>query len=183
MSGVACLRCEAVWDAASVPLCPICETERLLAAPDLIREKHDPHTPRGAGSGYRSLLSREFVADPKPFLRYAADRGAWLFDTTHESWSHFTREPLARNAGLGLHQGDSVPDHTLDGLLIADALGRPHAFAADERDVRARIDREELVPLARCARPGCGNLRVPGGAACALHTRPARARPEARSPV
>jgi hypothetical protein len=176
MSMARCLDCEGQWDALLCPLCSHCEQRRLLAAPNLIAEKHDPRLLPLVGFSYRSCLSHEFVDNVASFVEYATVNGSWFYNTVHATWSHFTPEPLGRIPGSGIHAGEQMPDHALDGLLFANVLADPHAYAVDQVQVRQQIRHGKLVPLRRC--PGdCNNLCIPGEIACVLHAVPPRAHP------
>ncbi len=177
MSIALCVTCAHHWNASSSPLCVQCESRRLMASPNLISDKHDPRLLPRVGLFYRSCLSHDFVDNANQFVEYATVRGSWLYSTVHDTWNHFTPEPLGRIPGLGIHAGDSMPDHVLDGLLFADALADPHAYAVDEAHVQQQIDDGELVPLSRCPGEDCGNLCIPGADACALHSNPPLAYP------
>jgi hypothetical protein len=174
MSMARCVDCESQWDALLSPLCNRCEQQRLLAAPNLIAEKHDPRQLPLVGPSYRSCLSHEVVDNVDRFVEYATASGSWFYNTIYATWSHFTPEPLGRFPGSGIHPGDSMPDHALDGLLFANVLADPHAYAVDQVRVRQQVRDGELVPLSRC--PGdCNNLCIPGEAACVVHAVPPRA--------
>lgn len=177
MSTALCATCAHQWNASYSPLCAPCECQRLISAPNLISEKHDPRLPPPAEFSYRSCLSHDFVDNPGQFIQYATVSGSWYYSTVHNTWNHFTPEPLGRIPGIGIHAGDQLPDHSLDGLLLADALSDPHAYAVDEERVLQQIDEGELVPLSRCERNVCGNLCVPGADACAVHSNPPLAYP------
>jgi hypothetical protein len=163
------------WEGSAAPRCPACLAARWLAAPDLILEKHDPDTPPFVSDHYRSVLSHDFLRNRRAYLEYAATHGSWYFQTFYQTWSHYTPEPLGRSPGAGIPAGAAVPDHQLDGLLIADALDDPHVFAVDPILFLNRIDAGDFVPLKRCLQPACDHLRVPGQLHCALHTRPRQA--------
>jgi hypothetical protein len=163
-----CMNCETVWDALLAPLCSHCEQQRLLAAPNLISEKHDPRLLPLAGLSYRSCLSLEFVDNVASFVAYATASGSWFYDTIHATWSHFTPEPLGRIPGSGIHAGDPTPDHALDGLMFANVLDDPHAYAVDQLQVRQEIRDGKLFPLGRC-QGGSDNLCIPGEDVCVLH--------------
>ena len=168
MSMARCVDCERLWDVSLSPLCSCCEQERLAAAPNLITDKHDPRLPQLVGLSYRSCLSHDFVDNVNGFIEYATVSGMWFYNTVYATWSHFTPEPLGRIPGSGIHAGDPMPDHALDGLLFANVLGDPHAYAVDQARVRQQVRDGELVPLRRC-HGDCNNLCIPGEAACALH--------------
>jgi hypothetical protein len=177
MSIASCVRCSHQWNASLSPLCARCECKRLIAAPNLISDKHDPRLLPSVGSSYRSCLSHDFVANTDRFVEYAAGRGSWFYSTVHDTWNYFTPQPLGRLPGSGIHAGDPMPDHTLDGLMFADALSDPHAYAVDEIRIHQQVHDGELVPLSECPRRDCGNLCVPGASACALHSVPPLAHP------
>ncbi len=177
MSFALCATCTHQWNASFSPLCVQCECQRLTAAPNLISDKHDPRLLPLVASFYRSCLSHDFVDNANQFIEYATVSGSWFYSTVHDTWNHFTPEPLGRIPGSGIHAGDPMPDHPLDGLLFADALADPHAYAVDEARVRRQIHDGELVPLSRCPREDCDNLCVPGADACALHSNPPLASP------
>jgi hypothetical protein len=170
MSAVRCIQCETEWDAAEAPLCHRCEAKRLIGASGLIREKHDPRSRTEAEPDYHSYLCHEFVDDPEPFLRDATARGDWFFSTLHLTWNHFTPKPLDRAPGAGIHGGELLPDHELEGLFIADATENPHVFAVDPLDIARQIRTEELIPLDRCSTFECANLCIPGFSECVIHT-------------
>ena len=174
MSIARCADCENQWDASLSPLCSRCEHQRLVAAPNLISDKHDPRLLPLVGPSYRSCLSHEFVYNVDEFVKYATVNGSWFYNTAHDTWNHFTPEPLGRIPGSGIHAGDPTPDHALDGLLFANVLADPHAYAVDQVRVRQQVLEDELVPLQRC-HGDCNNLCIPGEAACVVHTVPPRA--------
>lgn len=176
MSIVRCVKCAQSWNASVSPLCSQCECQRLLGAPDLISEKHDPRLLPAVGDSYRSCLSHDFVDNTEQFVQYTTVSGSWFYNTTYDTWNHFTPEPLGRIPGSGIDPGDPMPDHALDGLLIADALVDPHAYAVDQVRVRQRIQDRELVPLWSCPSNHCDNLCVPGASGCVLHIDPPLAR-------
>jgi hypothetical protein len=177
MSTAACATCTHEWNASISPLCVRCERERLIAAPNLISEKHDPRFPPLVGSAYRSYLSHDFLENTDQFIEYTTENGSWFYSTVHETWNHFTPSPLGRIPGVGIHAGNPLPDHTLDSLLVADALTDPHAYAVEEVRIRQQIRDGRFFPLAHCLRNGCGNLCVPGKDACAVHSDPPLAFP------
>jgi hypothetical protein len=172
MSTASCTTCTHEWNASISPLCAQCERRRLIAAPNLISEKHDPRFPPLVGSFYRSYLSHDFLENTDQFIEYATINGSWFYSTVHETWNLFTPEPLGRIPGLGIHAGDPLPDHALDSLLLADALTDPHAYAVDEARVQQDIHDGRFVPLSHCPLERCGNLCVPGTNACAVHSSP-----------
>ena len=174
MSMARCMDCERLWDVSLSPLCSHCEQERLAAAPNLISDKHDPRQRPLVGISYHSCLSHDFVDNVNDFIEYATVSGMWFYNTIHATWSHFTPEPLGRIPGFGIHAGDVMPEHALDGLLLANVLDDPHAFAVDPERVSQQVRNGELVPLRRCY-GDCNNLCIPGEIACTLHVVPPRA--------
>ena len=111
MSTAFCASCPHQWDASLSPLCIECECRRLIAAPNLISDKHDPRLLPFADWSYHSCLSHDFVENPDQFIEYATASGSWFYSTVHETWNHFTPEPLGRTPGSGIHAGDPMPDH------------------------------------------------------------------------
>ncbi len=177
MSIVRCATCASQWNATLSPMCTQCECQRLIAAPNLITDKHDPNLLPLAYPDYRSCLSHDFVDNMVDFVGYATASGSLFFNTKHETWNHFTPEPLCRIPGSGIHAGNPMPDHALDSLLIADVFGDPHAFAVDQLLVRKQICDGDLFPLWSCPSNDCRNLCVPNEHGCVLHTNPPRAHP------
>jgi hypothetical protein len=174
MSIARCTGCETQWDVSLSPLCSRCEHHRLLAAPGLISDKHDPRQLPLVGPSYRSCLSHEVVDNVDAFVEYATVSGSWYYHTGYDTWNHFTPEPLGRIPGSGIHAGDPMPDHALDGLMFADVLADPHVYAVDQVRVRRQVREGELIPLWRCSED-CNNLSIPGEASCVLHAVPPRA--------
>lgn len=167
MSQLTCRVCQTPWEGTATPTCPRCTAVLFDAA--VIKKKHDPNELPRAESGYRSVLSLEVAQDPGPFYRYAAESGRWYWSTRHRKYCHFTNTPLGEHPGSGLRAGVSMPDHALDGLLIADALGRPHPYAVDPALVDADLGAARLVPMAQCKESACDNLSSPAADSCAKH--------------
>ena len=171
MSVVICSACRLPWDGATAPHCPPCLAARWLVAPELVVEKHNPDTYPTLSDHYRSVMTRDFLENRRGYLEYAAAHGTWYYQTYYETYSHYTFLPLGRSPGAGVPAGELEPDHPLDGLLIADAVDAPHAFAVDPLLFLDRIEKGDFVSLALCAERGCANLRLTSGARCALHLR------------
>jgi hypothetical protein len=171
-----CSECRASFDAARTPTCPRCLAEHWLACETLVRPKHDPRQLPLRWESYRSVLSPSLVADPRPHLEDAALRGSWFFDTHYEMIVHFTHEPLGRSPGSGIPEGQSMPAHALDSLLIAeaDSMLEAHAFATSKKQFDAQILAGEFVPLPECGEPGCLHICRPGSNRCIVHSSPTR---------
>jgi hypothetical protein len=139
-----------------------------------IRPKHDPRKLPLRWEGYRSVLSPALVAKPRRHLEDAAFRGDWFFDIHYEMNVHFTFEPLGRSPGSGIPEGQSMPEHALDSLLIAEANSpvEAHAFATSKKQFDAQIEAGEFVPFPRCSEAGCPNIRLPGRQCCIDHDSP-----------
>ena len=172
MSIATCRSCGERWAASEAPHCPSCLARFWLNTPTLILEKHDPRGEPRVCDSYRSVLTREFLRDRPAFLEHAALYGTWYFDPVHDTYNHYTPEPLGRVPGFGIRAGESLPDHGLAGLLIADANREPHAFAVDPAITEERLAVGGYRSLELCRRPGCDNLVVPGASRCASHADP-----------
>jgi len=170
MSKLTCRICRTSWEGSAAPTCPRCTAVLFDAA--VITEKHDPNELPRTESGYRSVLSLEVAQDPGLFYRYAAESGTWYWSARHRKYCHFTNTPLGEHPGSGLLGGASMPDHALDGLLIADALGTPHPYAVDPARVQADIGAGRLVPMSPCRESACDNLSSPASDFCARHVSP-----------
>jgi hypothetical protein len=171
MSQIGCGECGGYFDAAQVPLCPTCLVTAWLATATFVRPKHDPNLLPLMWEGYRSVLSPDFVAAPRPHLEFAARSGNWYRDAHYEMFVHMTHEPMGLAPGSGIPEGKAMPEHSLDSLLIAEANSESeaHAFAVSRDQFEAQIRAGEFVPLASCPVEGCDNLRVPGKPRCTEH--------------
>jgi hypothetical protein len=171
VGGVDCARCRAVFDAARTPVCSHCLLESWLHCESFVRPKHDPRKLPLRWESYRSVLSPALVSEPRSHLEDAARRGDWFFDVHYEMNVHFTFEPLGRSPGSGIPEGQSMPEHALDSLLIAEADSalEAHAFATSKKQFDAQIEAGEFVPLERCPEAGCANIRLPGRRRCIVH--------------
>ncbi len=173
MSTAICEQCKQDFDAAQTPSCPRCLAEAWLATPELIRPKHDPRLLPQRWASYRSVVSPDFASNPAPYLDYAARHGHWFWDRYYDMYIHFTHEPLERAGGSGIPMGETMPDHALDSLLIAeaDSLEQAHVFAVAHEHFRAQIRAGEFVALARCSEASCDNLRIQARTHCVIHRR------------
>lgn len=171
MSIVYCKICGTSWDGTCSPICPQCQAKEWEQCLSLIAPKHDPNVLPSASTSYRSVLTEDFVAHKHDFLEYAAYSGEWYFSKQYGKYCHFTPRPLGQIPGSGIHSGNPMPDHALDGLLIANALQSQsaHAYAVDQSRFRAEIHQGKHVPLPRCTVAGCDNIAIPGHSLCQEH--------------
>lgn len=171
MSDVGCNRCGGHFEAARTPLCPTCLVATWLATENFVRPKHDPRLLPLAWESYRSVLSPNLVASPRPHLEFAAQTGTWYRDLHYELFVHMTHSPLGLHPGSGIPEGQTTPLHSLDSLLIAEADSQTeaHAFAVSRSQFEAQIRAGEFEPLKACPIPDCENLRVPAEERCAAH--------------
>jgi hypothetical protein len=167
-----CEACRCAFDATRIPVCPDCLVDLWLKARDFVRPKHDPRVLPLVWEGYRSVLNPNLVADPRPTLEFAARNGRWYRDRHYEMFVHFTHEPLGCSPGSGIPMGQSVPEHALDSLLIAEANSalEAHAFAVDFDQFEAQVRAGEFEPVGACDESGCDRLCVPGLSRCITHT-------------
>jgi len=150
-------------------MCPHCLSKRWESDPNFIAEKHDPGLLPKAEKSFRSVVTPEFVANLDEFTRYAAFSGQWFHSKRHNKPCHFTETPLGKIPGSGIRPGIATPDHALDGLLIADADNKPHAYAVDSVMFHADIKAGNYIPLSKCSEPGCDNLAFPAKGKCSIH--------------
>ena len=171
MSFLDCAMCRAAFNASRTPICPQCLVQSWLRCERFVRPKHDPRKLPLRWESYRSVLSPSFVAEPAPHLEDAALRGHWFFDVHYEMYVHFTQEPLGRSPGSGIPEGQTMPEHALDSLLIAeaDSAVEAHAFATSKKQFDAQIDAGEFVRVPVCAVADCDHICVPGQRSCILH--------------
>jgi hypothetical protein len=176
MSIVRCIACSSPWDAQVAPTCPACQAREWEQTPGFIRPKHDPGVLPSGYPYYRSVLTNEFVADPQPFLEYAAASGTWYFSERHGDYCHVTCTPLGAIPGSGVQPGKTLPDHALDGLVVAGLGAVAHAYATDTVRFIAELHGVALSALGRCGLASCNNLAIPGVTECVVHVTPPRAR-------
>ena len=173
MSKVDCNRCGGSFDAQQIPQCPTCLVTTWLATEKFVRPKHDPRLLPLAWESYRSVLSPNLVETPGPHLTFAARSGTWYRDLHYEMFVHMTCSPLGLHPGSGIPEGNVMPEHSLDSLLIAEANSRTeaHAFAVSRIQFEAQVRAGQFEPIASCHVVVCDNLRVPSEERCAAHTR------------
>jgi hypothetical protein len=166
-----CDRCEVTFDARRTPICPACLVERWLGCERFIRPKHDPRLLPMQWEAYRSVLNPSLVMERRAHLAFAAQHGVWHRDRHYDMYVHFTFEPLGNSAGSGIPRGHSMPEHSLDSMLIAeaDSTTEAHAFAVTREQFEAQIRAGEFEALDGCEVSGCANLRVPGRDLCTFH--------------
>lgn len=171
MSEIGCDQCGGHFEAQRLPLCPTCLVATWLATENFVRPKHDPRLLPRAWEGYRSVLSPNLVATPRPHLEFAAQSGAWYRDLHYELFVHMTHSPMGLDPGSGIPEGKTTPEHSLDSLLIAEADSQTeaHAFAVSRVQFEAQIRAGEFERLATCRVADCENLSVPARDRCAAH--------------
>ena len=171
MSARPCRKCGREFDPRRTPRCPTCLVEVWLGADEFVRPKHDPRLLPLEWESYRSVLSPDFVESPRPYLLFAAEQGAWYFDTHYDMQVQFTHKPLGRAPGSGIPAGRSMPEHALDSLLIAeaDSAESAHAFAVSLEQFEAQIRSGEFRPLEVCLTHLCDQLQRPGSSRCEDH--------------
>ena len=169
MSLIKCTTCGVKFNGDRTPLCPKCLATRWKSTAEFIKKKHDPKFLPKAEPSYRSVLSWEFVHNIDEFTEYAACSGTWYFSKRHWKFCHFTDTSMFDIPGSGTRAGDPMPDHALDGLLVADADANAHAYAVEIKGFKSEIASGDYIPLAKCNHPGCDNLVCPGKNECILH--------------
>ena len=174
MSELVCEHCRGQFEARHVPVCPTCLVASWLATENFVRPKHDQRLLPLAWESYRSVLSPSFVESPAPQLEFAAQSGTWFRDLHYELFVHMTHSPLDLHPGAGIPEGKTMPEHSLDSLLIAEANSatEAHAFAVSRTQFEAQIRAGEFQPLPVCCVAPCDNLVIPGGERCAGHDSP-----------
>lgn len=152
-------------------MCPTCLVETWLATTNFVRPKHDPRLLPLTWESYRSVLSPNLVETPGPYLEFAAQSGTWYRDLHYELFVHMTHSPLGLDPGSGIPEGKTMPEHSLDSLLVAEANSRTeaHAFAVPRIQFEAQVRAGEFEPLSTCHVSPCENLSVPGYDRCAGH--------------
>ena len=145
--------------------------EDWLSIADFVREKHDPRKLPLRWESYRSVLNPNLVAEPRPYLEDAAERGQWFYDHHYGFYVHFCVEPRGVHPGAGIPEGATEPDHTLDGLLIAEADSKTqaHAFAVSKHVFDEQVEAGEFAALGVCGAASCSSLRNPGEPHCVEH--------------
>ncbi|MFC1890856.1 hypothetical protein ACFLZT_00515 [Thermodesulfobacteriota bacterium] len=169
MSQIKCPTCDIEFNAEKIPLCPNCLATEWKSTADFIKEKHDPKFLPKSEPSYRSVLSWEFVNNIDDFTEYATCNGTWYFSNKHGKYCHFTNTSMFEIPGSGTQAGNSMPDHTLDGLLVADADTNPHAYAVEITRFQSEITSGDYTPLPKCNHLGCENLTSPGKSECLIH--------------
>jgi len=96
---------------------------------------------------------------------------------------HYSHEPLGLSPGSGIPEGQTMPDHALDALLIAEADSdlEAHAFATSKKQFEAQVEAGEFAPLPGCPEAGCQNICVPGCDRCIVHRSPDPAAPHSEN--
>lgn len=169
MNMIKCNKCGKSFNGKNYPICPDCLSKRWASTSTFVKDKHDPSALPLSANGFRSVLSNEFVNDIPAFTEYAAYNGSWYFSSKHQKYCHFTEKPLATIPGSAIPAGCSMPVSALDGLIEAEAINNPHAFAVDIQSFKSEISAGSYKPLDYCADMGCCNLSLPGTDYCQVH--------------
>lgn len=177
MPRVGCVTCGDVWSAILQPMCPRCLGTAWLRNPDFIRPKHDPRVLPSGSATYRSVVTDEFLHRKEDAVAFMTVSGTWFHSVKHDAPCHFTQQPLALIPGSGICAGHPMPDHALDGLVVADAVSAPHVYAVDIVRFQADINAGEYVPVIACLQADCFRLRLPEHDHCAVHAVPPSAEP------
>lgn len=167
------------WDATAAPLCSACLSRSWAGRPGFVSPKHDPGFLSRPWSQFRTVLSHEFCANIPQNLRLALQCGDWYINNepAHQGKPmYFAPNAYPWFAGSGVAPHASVPYTGLDGLLVADGLLQPHAFAEDPGTISAKLSQGKYAPLPVCGAKGCNNRAIPAGCVCVVHASPPLAR-------
>lgn len=169
MSTIFCDKCGTNWNAEFIPVCPRCLANVWGLAPNIIKQKHDPSHLPSTYPSFRSVLSNEFVEREEEFLYFAAASGTAYYSNKHKEYFYYTQTPLGIIPGSAVPRNQPWPTEQLNGLLIADPFGDPHAYAEGQVEFQAKINSGEIRPLYECDEPGCHNKCIPEAEKCIEH--------------
>ena len=168
MSMIKCNTCGVEYDGVNSPICPDCLANQWASSPTFIKDKHDPTLLPLSAEDFRSVLSHEFIEDMPIFTTYAAHHGTMYFHPKFKKYCHFTPNMMTM-PGSAIPAGNMMPVSALDGLVIADALDNPHAFAEDATKFQTDINMGKYKPLPTCTEAGCCNLTLLDEKYCQIH--------------
>lgn len=169
MSIITCDVCETKRNAEINPVCPRCLSKVWVSSKNIIKPKHDPSHLPSVYPNYRSVLSEEFVIEPEKFLYFGAASGTPYYNNKYDTYNYYTPAPFAIIPGSAVPPNQPWPTSPLNGLLIADAFGNPHAYAEELSEFQKKIDSGEISPLYECDESGCHNKCIPNSEKCIEH--------------
>lgn len=124
------------WDCGDItynglPFCNKCLKEKWECEKKFIRPKHNPFRLPWARDKDRSVVTAECVTNKELFIAEIIDDGECFVDNEHGNFCYVLHKGLGCVAGSVVPAYHPWPEYPLDSIFIADAIGKPHAFAVD----------------------------------------------------